>query len=184
MKHVVPCGKLYRALVLVFVAAVVPSLLSAQDAPRRGRKYTPPPPTAKITVTVVKATNGKPVENAAVVFHPIKKGKDQGGLELKTNEDGKVSIDVIPIGDIVRLQVIADGFQTFGDDYELPTDTKNITVKLRHPDRQYSIYEKHDDSKEQGGATSASDRPAQPAQQPSQATPQPVESSDTKPQPN
>jgi 5-hydroxyisourate hydrolase-like protein (transthyretin family) len=176
MKRVVPfqahpsrLPKFPRAFsVLCLFALAVSGLLSAQDAPRRGRKYTPPPPTAKITVTVVKATNGKPVENAAVVFHPIKNGKDQGGLELKTNEEGKVSIDVIPVGDMVRLQIIANGYQTFGDDYELTTDTKDITVKLKKPDRQYSIYEQHDQSKQQGGADSSSDRPAQPDQKPQQ----------------
>jgi len=177
MKHVVFCRKLYRAILLVCLTAVaVPVLLLAQNPPHRGRKYTPPPPTAKITVTVVKATNGKPVENAAVVFHPIKNGKDEGGLELKTNEEGKVSIDVIPIGDTVRLQIIADGFQTFGDDYQVATDTKAITVKLKHPDRQYSIYEQHDDNKEQGGAQSSSDRPSQPAQKPQSDTSKPPQS--------
>jgi hypothetical protein len=130
-------------------------------AQARGRKYTPPPPTARITVTVIKETNGKPVENAAVVFHPMKGNKDEGNLELKTNEEGKAIIDVIPIGDTVRLQVIANGFQTFGDDYPITTDTKTIEVKLKRPARQYSIYEKHPDS-EVGGADS---KPSSPPQQ-------------------
>jgi len=167
MKQVVPSRKFTRALGLFcFFAVSVAGLLSAQDAPKRGRKYTPPPPTAKITVTVIKATNGKPIENAAVVFHPIKNGKDEGGLELKTNEEGKVSIEVIPIGDTVRLQIIANGYQTFGDDYEITTDSKDITVKMKHPDRQYSIYEQHDTSKEQGGAETSSDRPSQSGDKP------------------
>lgn len=109
----------------------------------RGRKYKPPPPTCKVTVTVVRSYNGKPVEDAAVVFHPLKDGKDDGNMELKTNENGKVSIDVIPIGDTIRLQVIADGFQTYGKEYDLPSDTKSIVVKLNRPERQYSIYESH-----------------------------------------
>lgn len=142
-------------LLLSFVC--VPSLL----AQTRGRKYTPPPPTAKITVTVTKEANGKPVENAAVVFHPMKGNKDEGNLELKTNEEGRAVIDVIPIGDTVRLQVIKNGFQTFGDDYEIKTDTKEIEVKLKRPARQYSIYEKHDDT-QQGGADQ---KPATPPQQ-------------------
>ena len=167
MKQVVPSSKLPRAILAVCLFAL-PSLLLAQDSPHRGRKYTPPPATAKITVTVVKEKNGKPVENAAIIFHPMKNGKDEGGLELKTNEEGKASIDVIPIGDTVRLQIVANGFQTFGEDYQITTDSKDITVKLRPPDRQYSIYEKHDTSKEQGGAASASDQSAQPAQKPSQ----------------
>ena len=182
MKQVVPTqaplSKMpFRTLLVLCIFTVaVSGLLSAQNPPRRGRKYTPPPPTAKITVTVVKATNGKPVENAAVVFHPIKNGKDEGGLELKTNEEGKVSIDVIPIGDTVRLQIIASGFQTFGDDYQIATDSKDITVKLKHPDRQYSIYEAHDDNKQQGGSQSSSDRPAQPSQKPSSDTSKPPQS--------
>jgi hypothetical protein len=98
-----------------------------------------------------------------VIFHPMKEGKDEGNLELKTNEDGKATIDVIPIGDTVRLQVIADGFQTFGDDYQITTDIKAIQVKLKRPSRQYSIYEKHPDT-QQGGADAkpAQPQPAQP----------------------
>jgi Carboxypeptidase regulatory-like domain len=146
----------------VFVAAVallLPSLLGAQES-GRGRKYVPPPPTSKITVTVIKAANGKPVENAAVVFHPIKDGKDQGGLELKTDENGKATLDVIPIGDTLRLQVVATGYQTFGNDYPVTTDSKEISVKLRHPARQYSIYEQHPDG-QVGGAT-PEEQPAKP----------------------
>jgi hypothetical protein len=103
-------------------------------------------------VTVIKATNGKPVQNAAVVFHPIKGGKDEGGLELKTDENGKASLDVIPIGDTLRLQVIAPGYQTFGNDYPVQTSTKEISVKLRHPAQQYSIYQKHPDQQVGGPA--------------------------------
>ncbi len=153
MMHVVPFRKLPGTFLAVCLFAVsFSAMLLAQDQPKRGRKYTPPPATSKITVTVIKAANGKPVENAAVVFHPMKNGKDEGNLELKTNEEGKAIIDVIPIGDTVRLQVIANGFQTFGDDYEITTDSKEITVKMKRPDRQYSIYEKHDENKQQGGA--------------------------------
>ena len=133
-----------RFLPLLGAALFLFSAVYAQEK-GRGRKYTPPPPTCKVTVTVIKATNGKPVESAAVVFHPMKGGKDEGNMELKTNEDGKATIDVIPIGDSVRLQVIASGFQTFGQDYELPGANKEITVKLNRPARQYSIYENHPD---------------------------------------
>lgn len=155
MTRVVPAHR-------VFVAAafLIPSLLIAQDS-SRGRKYNPPPPTSKITVTVTKATNGKPVENAAVVFHPIKNGKDEGGLELKTNEEGQAILDVIPIGDKLRLQVIATGYQTFGNDYSITSDSKEISVKLRHPAQQYSIYEKHPDG--QVGGPKEEEKPAQPA---------------------
>jgi hypothetical protein len=147
---------------LLVLSLCVPVLVSAQDAPKRGRKYTPPPATCKITVTVTKATNGKPVENAAVVFHPQKDGKDDGNMELKTNEEGKASLDVIPIGDAVRLQIIANGFQTYGADYQIDGPTKEIEVKLLRPGRQYSIYEKHDESQVGGQDEKPADQNAQP----------------------
>jgi hypothetical protein len=107
---------------------------------RQGRKYTPPPSTATIKVTVLRATNGKPIPNAAVVFHPMEGDKDKGALELKSNEDGQVTIDVIPIGDMVRLQVIAAGWKTYGDDFKIDTDSKEIVVKMKRPGEQYSLY--------------------------------------------
>jgi hypothetical protein len=138
-----------RCFVGLSAFLLVLSLHAQQD--RRGRKYTPPPPTCKITVTVVKASTGKPIESAAVVFHPIKDNKDEGGLELKTNEEGKAVIDVIPVGDTLRLQIVKSGFQTFGNDYEIDKDSKEIVVKLLPPGHQYSIYEKHEEGKLQGG---------------------------------
>ena len=138
--------------VIVAAALLVPSLLVAQEF-RRGRKYKPPPPTSKITVTVTKEFDGKPVENAAVVFHPLNsKGKDEGGMELKTDENGKATLDIIPIGDTLLLQVIAPGYQTFGNDYPIKTSAKEISVKLRLPATQYSIYKKHTDA-QVGGPT-------------------------------
>lgn len=141
------------------LAAVVVGLVLGAQAQQqgRGRKYKPPPPTCKITVTVLRGYNGKPLENASVVFHPLENGKDKGNLELKTNEDGKVTIDVIPVGDGLRLQVLAPGFQTFGNDYELPGDTKEIEVKMNRPQKQYSIYEKHPDQDGQG--SQSTDKP-------------------------
>jgi hypothetical protein len=165
MVSVVSSGSTLRklsALSLLFGA----SILFAQDQPHRGRKYTPPPPTCKITVTVTKATNGKPVENAGVIFHPIKDGKSDGNMELKTNEDGQAVLDVVPVGDTVRLQVIAPGFQTYGADYQLESNTEEIEVKLKRPSKQYSIYEKHDDS--QMGGTDEAPKPdgSKPSEQP------------------
>ena len=150
---------------IVAATLLVPALLCAQER-GRGRKYKPPPPTCSITVTVTKAANGKPVENAAVVFHPIdEKGKDQGGMELKTDENGQAKLDVIPIGDMLRLQVIKVGYQTFGNDYHITAASKEIAVKLRYPARQYSIYQKHTDA-EVGGPTAKEKRAAPAAHQP------------------
>jgi hypothetical protein len=110
-------------------------------------------PTALLNFLILKEDNGKPVRNAAVIMHPVNThGKqERGGLELKTDADGKASFDGIPYGKL-RVQVLAPGFQTFGEDYEINKGNMDFTVKLKRPQGQYSIYdtipaEKKDDKK-------------------------------------
>jgi|SRR5450755_2382193 len=106
-------------------------------------------PMSDLRFVVLKDFNGKPVRNAAVVLHPItKKGKQaKGGLELKTDNEGRANIDGIPYG-LLRVQVLAPGFQTFGEDYAIKTPEFEITVKLKRPGEQYSVYENHDTKKD------------------------------------
>jgi hypothetical protein len=130
------------SIVLAVLGMILASLAAgAQQKPsNRGRKYKSPPPTSRIEVTVVRDVNGKPIENAAVVFHPMAGERDKGNMELKTNEDGKAIIDVLPIGDTVRLQIIAKGFQTYGEDFKIDKDRIAIDVRMKRPGEQYSIY--------------------------------------------
>jgi len=121
------------------------SIHAQDDKTRRGRNYKVPPAAARIEVTVLRDANGKPIENAAVVFHPIKGDKDNGALEVKTNEDGKAIIDVIPIGDTVRMQIIARGFQTYGEDYPVNKLEISKEIRMKRPGQQYSIYEHNED---------------------------------------
>jgi hypothetical protein len=115
--------------------------LRAQDASTQHlRKYKAPPPSARIEVTVVRDFNGKPIEDAHVIFHPIEGDKDKGYLELKSNEDGKAVIDVLPIGDTVRMQVIANGYQTYGQDYKVDKPEMSLEIRMKRPGAQYSIY--------------------------------------------
>lgn len=132
---------------LAVTAMGLAPVISAQDAAHRGRKYKPPPPTARIEVTVVNHYTNKPIVNAAVVFHPMQGEKDEGNMELKTNEDGKAVIDVLPIGDTVRLQIIAHGYQTYGADYKIDKDQLAIDVRMKRPGEQYSIYKDHSGDK-------------------------------------
>jgi hypothetical protein len=117
-------------------------------------------PMSNMHFVVVRDLNGKPVRNAAVVLHPVtKKGKQaKGGLELKTDAEGRTGIDGIPYGPL-RIQVLAPGFQTFGEDYQVNQPEMEITVKLKRPGPQYSVYENHpadkksDDKKASDGKT-------------------------------
>ena len=115
--------------------------LSAQDSSHRGRKYKPPPPTSKIEVTVLRDDDSKPIENASVIFQLI---GEKGNMELKTNEDGKSIIDVLPTGSSMRLQIIAKGYQTYGEDYKIDKAQMAFGIRLKRPGEQYSIYKNHD----------------------------------------
>jgi hypothetical protein len=132
-----------RIPLLALIAVLCAGLsLSAQDSAHRGRKYKAPPPTSRIEVTILRDGSGKPIENAAVIFQLVH--GEQGNMELKTNEDGKTTIDVLPTGSTVRLQVIAKGFQTYGEDFKIDKPEMAVEVKLKRPGEQYSIYKKHD----------------------------------------
>jgi hypothetical protein len=140
---------------LLLAALGIAPVLHAQDSDsnHRGRKYKAPPPTSHVVVTVLRATNGKPVENAAVIFHPLVDGHDSGNMELKTNDEGQATIDLLATGSNVRVQIIADGFQTYGEDYKVDKDNIGIEIKLKRPVPQYSIY------KQSEGAAKPQDAP-------------------------
>ena len=112
-------------------------------------------PLATLTFLVLRDENDKPIRNAAVVMHPVDEtGKqERGGLELKTDPEGKASYDGVPYGKL-RIQVLAPGFQTYGEDYQVSQPSMDITIKLKRPSKQYSIYDDHPaDNKDQKPTT-------------------------------
>lgn len=96
---------------------------------------------AHVDFVVVRSYNGKPVRNASVVLHPVnKEGKQsKSGTQLKTDQDGKASLDYVPYGKM-RIQALAPGLQTYGDDIEINQPEHQITIKMNKPQEQYSIY--------------------------------------------
>jgi len=94
----------------------------------------------------VKDLRGKPVERAAVVVRfvegrsKLKFGrKIKTNWELRTNQLGVAKIPPIPQGKI-QIQVIAKGFQTHGQTYEVEEEEKTIEIKLNPPQPQYSAH--------------------------------------------
>jgi len=108
-------------------------------------------PSAVLSFLVIKEDNGKPVRSAAVIVHPVNThGKQaRGGFELKTDADGRTSFDGVPYGKL-RVQVLASGFQTFGEDYEVDHTRMDFTIRLKRPQGQYSIYQDHPGDSNQG----------------------------------
>jgi Carboxypeptidase regulatory-like domain len=124
--------------------AVVLLVILATGVPTLAQKDKDEGPSSWLYFTVIKDENGKPVRNASVVLHPVTaKGKqERGGLELKTSPEGKCDLDGVPYGTL-RVQVLAHGFQTYGEDFEVEKPKTEITIKLKRPQGQFSIYEDH-----------------------------------------
>jgi Carboxypeptidase regulatory-like domain len=126
----------------ILIAGVLTILAMAGAA--AGQKDKEEGPTSWLNFVVVKDDNGKPVRNAAVIMHPVnptgKQGK--GGMELKTSAEGKADFDGIPYG-MLRVQVLAQGFQTYGEDFDIEKPKVEITIKLKRPQQQYSVYDNH-----------------------------------------
>ena len=177
------------ALLLSFaLVSTLPAL--AQDAPvKRGRKYKAPPATSHIEVTVLKKFNGKPISNAAVIFSSTLDGKEEGNLEVKTDPEGKATIDVIPTGSTVRVQVIATGFATYAEEYVIAEPSREISVSMIRPQEQLSSYQDNSGKaatskpgvQEPNRPTTPAAKPATPAPAPQTTPPQPPNASDTTP---
>ena len=96
----------------------------------------------------VKITNleGKPVDRASVIVRFVK-GRNYAKLgkkmlthwETRTNQEGLVKLPEMPQGEIL-VQVIAKGYQTFGDKFDVANDEQTIEIKLNPPQPQYSAH--------------------------------------------
>jgi len=99
------------------------------------------------TLTInVTSDSGKPIDHASVIVKfvegrsKIKFGKKiRTEYELHTNQEGVAKIPPIPQGTIL-IQVIAKGYQTFGQDFEVAEAAKTIDIKLNAPQPQYSAH--------------------------------------------
>ena len=108
---------------------------------RHGRGYKPPASTAPVVVTVEKEFNGKPLPNASVVFRSTRDEAMNGNLEMKTDPQGRASMDLLEVGSHVTVQVIANGFATYATTFDLTADGKEVLIKLQRPRAQVSTYD-------------------------------------------
>jgi hypothetical protein len=96
---------------------------------------------------VVKTESGRPIDHASVVVRfvkghsVVKFGKAvRLTYELRTNQDGEAKVPEIPQGEI-RIQVIAKGYQTFGQIFDVTEEEKTVDIQLNLPQQQYSSHQ-------------------------------------------
>lgn len=103
------------------------------------------PPMTKLRIEV-RNPGDKPVDRAGVIVRFVegrsiaKFGKKiRTHWEVRTNQEGVVTIPPIPQGKIL-IQVIAKGYQTFGEYIEVNEEEKTVPVNLKSPQPQYSAH--------------------------------------------
>ncbi len=104
----------------------------------------PPMTTLRIEV---KTLADKPLDRASVIVRfvegrsKLKLGKKiMTTYQLKTNQDGVAKVPPLPQGKI-RVQVIAKGYQTFGEIFEIEEAERVVEVKLNPPQPQFSVHQ-------------------------------------------
>jgi hypothetical protein len=103
-------------------------------------------PMTKLSIQV-KTQSGRPVDRASVIVRfvkghsVVKLGKAiRTTFELRTNQEGEANIPTIPQGQI-RIQIIAKGYQTFGETFDVTEEEKTIPITLNPPQQQYSAHD-------------------------------------------
>lgn len=121
-----------------FLALLLASLWMAP-----ARAADPDTPVTKLSVKVTNDSN-KPVERASVIVRFVKGRsyqkfgrKIREVYELRTNQYGEASIPEIPQGQIM-VQIIAEGYQTFGQTFDVREAERTLEIKLNPPQPQYS----------------------------------------------
>ena len=94
----------------------------------------------------VKTPGGNPVDRASVIVKfvegrsKIKLGKKiVTTWEMRTNQEGWAKCPPIPQGKIL-VQVIAKGYQTFGEQVDVNEEERTVEVKLKAPQAQHSVH--------------------------------------------
>jgi hypothetical protein len=128
-----------RVCAFLLLAAVIGA--SAQDKPADSAGTADSAAKdARITIVVTGGEDKKPVDSASVYVRYVeehKRGKDKKiEMNLKTNQSGVCHVPVNPPVKFL-VQVIAEGWKTYGEYYD-PTQTdQTITISLVRPPKWY-----------------------------------------------
>jgi hypothetical protein len=94
----------------------------------------------RLTIVVTAGEDKKPVDGASVYVRFVeerKLGKDKKiEMNLKTNQSGICHVPVLPPGKFA-VQVIAEGWKTYGEYYDINQTEQTINITLVRPPKWY-----------------------------------------------
>jgi len=112
----------------------------AQDNPSNDASAASKAQSNRVRIEVVGGDTEAPVENASVYLkyteeHKMRKDK-KVQLNVKTNREGVAHVPDAPLGKAL-IQVIAEGWKTYGKWVEITDPRQTIRVKLEKPPHWY-----------------------------------------------
>jgi hypothetical protein len=128
-------------VILSWVAFLVPLAGRGQDKTTDPKgKSDSASNSVRLTIVITNAEDKKPLDSASVYVKYVQGrllGKDKKiEMNLKTNLSGVVHVPEIPRGRFL-IQVIAPGWKTFGEYYEVDQAEQTINIELARPPKWY-----------------------------------------------
>jgi hypothetical protein len=95
---------------------------------------------ARVTIEVTGGEKDTPIENASVYLkyveeHKLRKDKKYE-LNVKTNREGIAHVPDAPLGKVL-VQIVAEGWKTYGKWYEITESKEPIKIHLERPPKWY-----------------------------------------------
>jgi hypothetical protein len=135
--------KLFVCACVMVCALMVLGLAGQEPAPPTDTKPQTPANSnvqTRITIEVTGGEKNVPVENASVYVkfveeHTIKKNKTLE-MNVKTSQEGIAHVPNTPLGRAL-VQVVADGWKTYGRWYDITDPKQTIKIHLDRPPKWY-----------------------------------------------
>ena len=100
----------------------------------------PSPPSKRLTIEITGGDNNVAVENASVYLKYVEEKKIRKdkhyALNVKTNREGVAHIPDAPLGKVL-IQIVADGWKSYGKYFELSDPEAVIKIHLDRPPKWY-----------------------------------------------
>lgn len=142
ISHKLMLSKRFWLLLLALSAlalAPVSSLAQANPSPDSNASAKAPQ-SNRIRIEITGGDNDTPVENASVYLKYVEERKLRKDkkieLNVKTNHEGVAHVPDAPMGKVL-VQVIAEGWKSYGKWFEITDPKQVIKIKLEKPPRWY-----------------------------------------------
>ena len=135
--------KMFVCVCLAFGVAMAPRVSAQNSQAPASKPQTPLPANdvqARITIEVTGGEKNIPIENASVYVkfveeHAIKKDMKLE-MNVKTSRDGIAHVPSAPMGRVL-VQVVAEGWKTYGHWLDITDPKQTIKVHLDKPPKWY-----------------------------------------------